>query len=101
MAQLTPFRTERDDDIPVGVQLGWRLRALIASGRLASGERLPSVRELAEWAEVNVNTVRSVYARLEADGLIATRHGSGSFVAVDAGGSPDVERIAAEAIDAA
>jgi hypothetical protein len=59
------------------------------------------VRELAEWADVNVNTVRSVYARLEADGLVATRHGSGSFVADGAGGSPDVERIAAEAIDAA
>jgi DNA-binding transcriptional regulator YhcF (GntR family) len=101
MAQLTPFKTEHDDDIPVGVQLGWRLRALIASGRLVPGERLPSVRDLAEWADVNVNTVRSVYARLEADGLVATRHGSGSFVADGAGGSPDVERIAADAIAAA
>jgi GntR family transcriptional regulator len=101
MAQLTPFRTEHDDDIPVGVQLGWRLRALIAAGRLAPGERLPSVRDLAQWADVNVNTVRSVYARLEADGLVATRHGSGSFVADGAGGSSEVERIAAEAIEAA
>jgi DNA-binding transcriptional regulator YhcF (GntR family) len=101
MAQLTPFKAEHDDDIPVGVQLGWRLRALIAAGRLAPGERLPSVRDLAQWADVNVNTVRSVYARLEADGLVATRHGSGSFVADDAGGSSEVERIAADAIEAA
>ncbi len=97
----TPFKTDHADELPVGVQLAWRLRALIASGRLAPGERLPSVRELAEWAEVNVNTVRSVYARLEADGLVATRHGSGSFVAHGAGGSAEVERIAAEAIAAA
>jgi hypothetical protein len=59
------------------------------------------VRALAEWASVNVNTVRGVYARLEDEGLIVTRHGSGSFVAESAGGSPEVERIAAEAIAAA
>ena len=103
MAQTlsTPFTTDHEDELPVGVQLAWRLRALIASGRLTPGDRLPSVRELADWAEVNVNTVRSVYARLEADGLIATRHGRGSFVADGAGGSAEVERIAAEAIAAA
>ncbi len=97
----TPFRSEREDDLPVGVQLGWRLRALITAGRLAPGERMPSVRTMAEWAEVNVNTVRAVYARLEADGLIETRHGRGSYVAPGAAGSPEVERIAAETIDAA
>lgn len=103
MAQTlsTPFTTDHEDELPVGVQLAWRLRALIASGRLTPGDRLPSVRELANWAEVNVNTVRAVYARLEDDGLIATRHGRGSFVAEGAGGSPEVERIAADAIAAA
>ena len=97
----TPFTADPADELPVGVQLAWRLRALIAAGRLAPGERLPSVRTLADWAGVNVNTVRGVYARLEDDGLVATRHGAGSFVAEGAGGSPEVERIAAEAIEAA
>jgi DNA-binding transcriptional regulator YhcF (GntR family) len=83
------------------MQLGWRLRALIAAGRLGSNEQLPSVRALAGWAGVNVNTVRGVYARLEDEGLIVTRQGAGSFVAPGSGGSSDVERIAAEAIDAA
>jgi GntR family transcriptional regulator len=102
MAQSSsPFKADPADELPVGVQLAWRLRALIAAGRLAPGERLPSVRTLADWAGVNVNTVRGVYARLEGEGLVATRHGAGSFVAEAAGGSPDVERIAAEAIDAA
>ncbi len=99
--EASPFTTDPGDELPVGVQLAWRLRALIASGRLAPGERLPSVRALAGWAGVNVNTVRGVYARLEDEGLVATRHGAGSFVAEGAGGSPEVERIAAEAIDAA
>jgi len=97
----TPFSADPGDELPVGVQLAWRLRALIAAGRLAAGDRMPSVRTLAGWAGVNVNTVRGVYARLEDEGLIVTRHGRGSFVADDAGGSPEVERIAAEAIEAA
>ena len=98
---ITPFRADPADELPLGVQLDWRLRALIRSGRLAPGERMPSVRALAEWASVNVNTVRGVYARLEDEGLIVTRHGSGSFVSETAGGSAEVERIAADAIAAA
>lgn len=100
-APKTPFRTDPGDELPVGVQLAWRLRALIASGRLVSGERMPSVRALAEWADVNVNTVRGVYARLEQEGIVATLHGRGTFVAARAEGSPEVERIAAAALEEA
>ena len=100
-ATATPFLTDPEAELPVGVQLAWRLRALIAAGRLAPGERMPSVRALAAWANVNVNTVRAVYARLEQDGVVLTRHGLGSFVAESAAGSEQVERIAGEAIDAA
>jgi DNA-binding transcriptional regulator YhcF (GntR family) len=99
--ERTPFSADPGDELPVGIQLAWRLRALIAAGRLAAGERMPSVRTLADWAGVNVNTVRGVYARLEDEGLISTTHGRGSFVADGAAGSSEVERIAAEAIEAA
>jgi DNA-binding transcriptional regulator YhcF (GntR family) len=98
---ITPFHADPDDELPVGVQLEWRLRALISAGRLAPGERMPSVRTMADWAQVNVNTVRSVYARLEREGLIDTRHGLGSYVAPGTKGSTEVEQIAAEAIEAA
>ena len=37
----------RSDDLPLGAQLAWRLRVLIASGQLSPGDRLPGVRELA------------------------------------------------------
>lgn len=100
-ATREPFRADAEDELPVGVQLAWRLRALIAARRLVPGERMPSVRTMADWAGVNVNTVRAAYSRLEGDGLIVTRHGRGSFVADDAPGSAEVERIAAEAIEAA
>src|ERR687887_393592 len=81
----------RADDLPLGAQLAWRLRALIGSGQLGPGDRLPGVRELASGAGVNVNTARAVYRRLEEDGLIESRHGLGTFVAEDAPVSPDLE----------
>lgn len=92
---------ERAGDLPVGAQLGWRLRVLIASGELGPGDRLPGVRELASGTGVNVNTARAVYRRLEEEGLIVSRHGLGTFVAEGAPASPDLERLAAEAAESA
>lgn len=91
------FDLDRTSDVPVGTQLVWRLRALIGSGRLAPGERLPGVRELAAAAGVNVNTVRSVYARLADQGLIVSEHGRGTFVAEALPPGDELARIAGEA----
>jgi DNA-binding transcriptional regulator YhcF (GntR family) len=100
MAQLeeTPFRIDPDDEVPVGLQLGWRLRALIRTGELGAGERLPSFRRLAEWAGVNVGTVRAVYEALEADGLVVTKQGQGTFVAEEVEAEPQLEEIASDAL---
>src|SRR5262245_8259887 len=97
----SPSGLARSDDLPVGAQLAWRLRVLIASGQLRAGDRLPGVRELAGGASVNVNTARAVYRRLEEDGLIVSRQGLGTFVAEDVPASPDLERLAADAADSA
>ena len=96
--EATPFSTDPGAELPVGVQLSWRLRALIATGRLAEGERLPSFRRLAEWGGVNVNTVRAVYAGLEDAGLVVSRQGQGTFVAERTEASPELEEIASEAL---
>jgi DNA-binding transcriptional regulator YhcF (GntR family) len=99
VAQLeNPFRIDPTDELPVGLQLGWRLRALIGTGELGAGERLPSFRQLAEWAGVNVGTVRAVYEGLERDGLVVTRHGQGTFVAEGVESAPQLEEIAADAL---
>jgi DNA-binding transcriptional regulator YhcF (GntR family) len=100
VAQLkaNPFAIDPDDELPVGLQLAWRLRALIRTGELGAGERLPSFRQLAEWAGVNVGTVRAVYEVLERDGLVVTRHGQGTFVAEEVESAPQLEEIAAEAL---
>ena len=75
------LRVDRDGEVPVGTQLAWRLRELVSAGTLHPGDRLPSVRELAIEAGVNVNTVRSVYGRLEHEGLVRSEQGRGTFVA--------------------
>jgi DNA-binding transcriptional regulator YhcF (GntR family) len=93
-----PFSIDPGDELPVGLQLTWRLRALIATGRLASGERLPSFRRLSEWAGVNVNTVRAVYAGLEQEGLVVSRQGQGTFVAAGIEAAAQLEEIATEAL---
>jgi GntR family transcriptional repressor for pyruvate dehydrogenase complex len=57
-----------------------RLRNEILAGRIAAGSRLPSERELSLALGVNRLTLRAALARLEALGLVATRHGSGTEV---------------------
>jgi DNA-binding transcriptional regulator YhcF (GntR family) len=106
MAQLSPpgtlLEVARGDDLPVGVNLRWRLEALIASGRLPANERLPGIRELAAGAGINVNTARSIYRQLEDEGLAVSRHGLGTFVAPHPPVAPALEdfaaHVAAEAI---
>lgn len=80
LSQFDP-RVNRDLDLPVGTQLAWRLREAMRSGVVSPGERLPSVRELAAAAGVNVNTVRAVYQRLEHEGLLRSEQGRGTFAA--------------------
>lgn len=57
-----------------------RLRNEILAGRIAPGSRLPSERELSLALGVNRLTLRAALARLEAMGLVVTRHGSGTEV---------------------
>ena len=71
----------RVSEVALGTQLIWKLRTLIARGTVPPGAKLPGIREVAESAGVNVNTVRSVFARLEEQGLLTSEHGRGTFVA--------------------
>ena len=68
------------DRTPLYAQLERALRAAIATGRLATGDQLPTVRQLAVELSVNANTVARVYAELERAGILETRRGVGTFV---------------------
>lgn len=69
-----------DNERPIYVQLVEKLRIEIISGRLKSGERIPSVRELALTTRVNPNTMQKALAELENEGLIYTERTNGKFV---------------------
>ena len=60
------------------------LRALIVSGAIAPGERLPSVREMAQQLSINPNTIQRAYRTLEQEGYICSVPGKGSFAMVRA-----------------
>lgn len=75
------FRIEPSSGTPITQQLADQIRARCASGQLAPGNRLPSVRALAGELAVNQNTILRVYERLTAEGLLDRRHGDGTYVA--------------------
>ncbi|MBS0205747.1 MAG: GntR family transcriptional regulator [Planctomycetes bacterium] len=66
--------------MPISRQIAEQLRSQCLSGTLIAGDKLPSVRELAQQLAVNVNTVFRIYERLAAEGLIELRHGDGTYV---------------------
>ncbi|MGO2112068.1 MAG: GntR family transcriptional regulator [Pseudoclavibacter sp.] len=76
-----------DGSAPPAQELTEQLRGLIESGRLAGGERLPSVRQLATDLGIAPGTVAKVYRALEAEGLLTTRVGSGTRVNPEAAAS--------------
>ena len=69
------------DRTPLHAQLERGIKAAIATGRLAVGAQLPTVRQLAVELKLNANTVAKVYAHLERAGMLETRRGVGTFVA--------------------
>jgi DNA-binding transcriptional regulator YhcF (GntR family) len=80
MPPATQFALDRESGVPLGAQLADQLQQLVKEGTLKSGDQLPSVRQMASLAGVNVNTVRTVYTRLEQEGLLSSEHGRGTFV---------------------
>lgn len=65
---------------PIYSQIIDGLREQIITGVLQSGEKLPSVRELAGSLTINPNTIQRSYRQLEAEGWIVTIPGKGCFV---------------------
>ena len=65
---------------PLSEQLRSALAARIDSGRLAPGERMPTVRDLAAELEIAPNTVAKAYRDLASAGLVAGRGRRGTFV---------------------
>jgi DNA-binding transcriptional regulator YhcF (GntR family) len=67
--------------VPIYRQLSEQIRRMVASGQLASGAELPSIRDLALRHAINPMTVSKVYSLLEAEGLLERNRGKQMTIA--------------------
>src|SRR5271168_5099973 len=77
---MLPLQLQPESHIPLYVQLRDQLRALVGSGNLRVGDRIPATRELAVQLGVHRTTVANAYAELESEGLIRGHVGRGTFI---------------------
>jgi len=77
---------------PLWSQIEDGVRHLVASGALAPGASLPSVRDLARSERINPNTVAKAYQRLVEAGVLESRGGEGTFGAERPPAMPAAER---------
>lgn len=94
-------RIEESDPTPVYEQLRRQLLALVHTGALRPGDRLPPIRQLAADLGVAPGTVAHAYRELEDGGVIASRRGAGTRVmatAVAARSPLELARLAEELV---
>jgi GntR family transcriptional regulator len=93
-ASSTIFRFQLDlhSGVPVYRQIIDQVRGGIASGSLAAGDQLPTVRQLAVDLAINPNTVVRAYRELELGGLLETHQGTGTFISAQKIKRSDAER---------
>ncbi|HTU35572.1 MAG TPA: PLP-dependent aminotransferase family protein [Candidatus Acidoferrum sp.] len=77
---MLPLHLQPESHVPLYVQLRDQLRALVHSGELRSGDRIPASRELAVQLGVHRTTVANAYAELESEGLIQGHVGRGTYI---------------------
>lgn len=71
---------DRGSHVPIYLQIRESVRNLIAQGTVGPGDQLPSTRELAAKLAINRMTVEAAFSQLEAEGLISSQVGRGTFV---------------------
>ena len=82
MISFDDFKTE--DGSPLYLQIIRHIKRGVVAGTVHDGDELPSRRMLSALLGVNPNTVQKAYRMLEEEGLVRSRAGSGSCVALDA-----------------
>src|ERR1700678_2879825 len=86
------FRLDADSGVPVYRQLIDQVAGGLASGALAAGNQLPTVRQVAVDLAINPNTVMRAYRELEIRGVLETQQGTGTFIARKKVEQNEVER---------
>lgn len=85
------FQVFPTSGLPIYRQLVDQVRRHVASGRIAAGDFLPSVRQVAVELEVNAMTVSKAYSLLERDGVVELVRGQGMRIAKRPPASDTVE----------
>jgi GntR family transcriptional regulator len=80
-SQPFQFYLDLKSGVPVYRQIIDQVLGAIASGALAAGDQLPTVRQVAVDLSINPNTVMRAYRELEIRGVLATQQGTGTFIA--------------------
>ena len=88
-----------ESPVPIYTQIEKQVRFGIASGRLKSGDPLPSAKELAERFGVNVNTVMKAYRDLRIMGCVIPQRTVGVFIAKDCSDTLKPAKANTEAMD--
>lgn len=78
------LRIDPASPLPIFEQLAVQVRQSVIAGEVASGERLPSARDLAESLDVNQHTVLHAYQLLRDEGLLELRRGRGAVITAHA-----------------
>jgi GntR family transcriptional regulator len=78
-------RVNPSSGIPLYLQLMEQVKHAVETGALREGDRLPTIRKVAEDLVMNPNTVVRAYRELEHEGVLELKHGSGAFIKASAG----------------
>ena len=76
------MKIDPDSGTPIYLQIIDELKTAVLSGRYRDGDRVLPVRELAVQLRVNPNTVAKAYRLMQDEGLLVSRPGGGTFIAV-------------------
>ncbi len=95
------FAIDMRSRVPIYEQIKTQAMELILLGALKPHDQLPSIRELARELQLNVNTVKKAFQDLEADGVLYTLAGRGSFVSENALGNAQLKKRASEELKTA
>lgn len=74
---------EFEGNIPIYIQIMNMIKRDIVTKKIKEGDKLPSVREMADNLKVNPNTIQRVYQELEREGVTFTQRGMGTFITKD------------------
>ncbi|SHE49972.1 MULTISPECIES: GntR family transcriptional regulator [Thermoanaerobacteraceae] len=74
------MKIEFDERTPIYIQIMDIIKRDIVTKKLKGGDKLPSVREMAESLKVNPNTVQRAYQELERENVTYTQRGMGTFI---------------------